>query len=112
MNCPRCQGLGHVGNLLEHNIRFKIICPKCHGVMKISWIDNIMNRKLKDAGFIIFGVANKYNPDNYVFEWGGTTYFLHEEFYNRSLNTHDKWANLIMNVPYSKENPQALSVWR
>lgn len=48
--CVRCKGTGKITIPLQEDLFYNQqktrICPKCHGYKKLTWIENIMGKKL------------------------------------------------------------------
>lgn len=108
MPCSKCNGNGTVETLLYSSKEFKIICPKCVGKRKIDWIQSITGIKL-DVLELLLRLYKKFIPDNYVFVFGGTAYFVRQKFFYAPVFTVE---HIQMNVPFLKENPDELKVWR
>ena len=111
MTCPKCNGLGQVGNLIHKEQIYKITCPKCFGQKKIDWIWNVMHHEV-DAFVITFMIKTHMEKDNYVFVFGGTTYFITKGFFDPSLTTREQYKHFVMHVPYLRDNPGTLDMWR
>lgn len=119
--CPKCNGVGQVGEVTYCDTIYKIVCPRCLGKRQLDWIEKIIppiqSEWLKqkpgyDALSIVLTVKCFMPPDNYVYVFGGTTYFMGKDHFNMELSTRDRWAALIMNVPFLRENPGTLDMWR
>lgn len=120
MPCPKCNGLGTVSELLYVEL-YKIICPRCIGLKQLDWIQMAMGipkgNYLKgipgyDALSIIQIIKRYHSPDNYVFEFGGSAYFIKIGFFDKQKSVHDKWRYIVLNNSFPKEYPGTLDMWR
>ena len=118
--CPRCFAHGYVGHLKHTNRWYRILCPRCHGKKHLDWIEralppiksNFMKGKPGfDTFTLIQNIHSYLHPNNYVFVFGGTTYFMDKEFFSID-DIRQKWSRLRMNVPFLKNNPGTLDMWR
>jgi hypothetical protein len=117
--CKKCNGKGHVGRLPfpmpYYEKPHKILCPKCCGLTELDWIRNIMGVDKSTAISIIThminGTCKNLKEDNFVFLFGGTAYFIDKEFFIRQ-STEKMFSHVRMNVPFVKENPGTLDMWR
>lgn len=119
--CKKCNGEGQVGELTYCDTLYKIVCPHCRGVRQLDWIEQIIrpsdynfmdNKPGIDALTIVLGLKVYMPPDNYVFVFGGTTYFVMKDHFDMTRSTDDRWSSVVMNVPFMKENPGTLDMWK
>lgn len=112
MKCPKCKGLGQVGQTKYEEQIYKIVCPKCYGIKEIDWIENIMGRDEQELVWRVLAIEGSLPPDNYVFVFGGTTYFVKEKHFDLKASVKERWEAVIMNVPFLRNHPGTLDMWR
>lgn len=117
--CSECNGRGHVGRMpfpmTHYDQPHKILCPKCCGLTELDWIQNIVGVDKHHAISILSHMLNgsciNLKEDNYVFVFGGTSYFIDKDFFSPQA-TEKMFDHVRMNVPFLKEYPGTLDMWR
>ena len=113
IQCERCKGKGHLGPLpvkVDHE-RYKILCPKCYGLRELDWIENVVGLDKSNTLIILVCMANGLVPDNYVFMFGGTAYFVGSGYFKKD-GSEAMLKHVKMNVPFTNEYPGTLDMWR